>query len=228
MARLIPTKTQIYIFFSLQAFLFVFSINAIETAPLVKVGQKNLFAEEKIHPQLSAFLPSILKHGKEEGVSIPLIVAVIKQESAFNPLAKSSQGALGLMQLMPETAHGAYKQRGGKTTVAKLKKHLLVQPEINIGLGVHYLAKLKAKFQGIKNKSLQKQLVIASYNAGQRRVAKVFGCITASCMTYKTNHSGSVFYAKAMNKLPTETKKYVSKVMNYEARYTEELLSKKL
>jgi len=80
-----------------------------------------------------------------------LIQAIIKIESSFNPFAVSEKGAMGLMQLMPETAK--------EMNVASP-----FEPEENIMGGSRYLRKLHDLFDG------DLQLVLAAYNAGPNRI----------------------------------------------------------
>jgi soluble lytic murein transglycosylase len=91
-----------------------------------------------------------------------LILAVIRQESAFQQDAVSSAGALGLMQLMPATAKSVSKKMG----LPYAKGRLTSDPEYNIRLGRAYLSEMIGTFGG------SYVLAIASYNAGPRRVAE--------------------------------------------------------
>jgi soluble lytic murein transglycosylase len=98
-------------------------------------------------------------HAREHGLDPALLAAVIYQESKFNPSAKSSSGAIGLMQLTPSTAHGiAVRTHGDAFSTADL-----YDPEINIRYGAWYLHDLFAKYHSEK-------LVLAAYNAGQGNV----------------------------------------------------------
>ena len=89
-----------------------------------------------------------------------LVLAVIRQESAFDQKAQSSAGALGLMQLMPRTAKHIAKKLQVPYSDAKLTK----DPSFNIRLGRAYLGNLLDGFGG------SYILAIASYNAGPARV----------------------------------------------------------
>ncbi len=95
----------------------------------------------------------VLAASKETSVEPALIHAVISVESGYNPAARSHAGAVGLMQLMPQTA-----ERYGVTN--------RLDPEQNIRGGARYLRDLKAMFAN------NLQLVLAAYNAGENAVMK--------------------------------------------------------
>jgi len=92
-------------------------------------------------------------------VSPPLIYAVMRQESLFDPYAVSPAGAKGLMQLMDFTARWKAKRLG-------IKIRSLFDPYTNVLLGTAYLRFLMDYWKGDLVR------VIASYNAGQGAVAK--------------------------------------------------------
>ncbi|MGH7311528.1 MAG: lytic transglycosylase domain-containing protein, partial [Candidatus Rokuibacteriota bacterium] len=85
------------------------------------------------------------------GIPEPLIRAVIRAESGFNPRAVSRKGARGLMQLMPETA-------------AILGVRDSFNPRQNIDAGVRHLRGLKERFGD------DLRIVLAAYNAGEQAV----------------------------------------------------------
>jgi soluble lytic murein transglycosylase len=86
----------------------------------------------------------------------PLIHAIVKQESGFAPTALSHVGAVGFMQLMPDTARLVAKEVG----VAYNREKLATDVQYNVRLGSHYIKKLITRFEG------SEMLAIASYNAG--------------------------------------------------------------
>jgi soluble lytic murein transglycosylase len=90
----------------------------------------------------------------------PLLLAIVRQESAFAPDAMSSVGARGLMQLMPATAAGI----AGKMQLAFSLARLTADGIYNVTLGRSYLEKLLDDFGG------SYALAIAAYNAGPGRV----------------------------------------------------------
>ena len=93
------------------------------------------------------------------GVDPALLAAVIYEESKFHPTARSKSGAIGLMQLRPETARGIAVRTGG--TAFRVSD--LTNPAINIRYGAWYLGNLLRKYH-------REQLALAAYNAGQGNV----------------------------------------------------------
>ncbi|WP_263081301.1 transglycosylase SLT domain-containing protein [Endozoicomonas sp. Mp262] len=89
------------------------------------------------------------------------LVAIARQESAFNPTARSHAGARGLMQLMPGTA----RQTARHNKITYKKASDLYQPRINIALGAAHLAELIDRFEN------NRVFATAAYNAGSRRVS---------------------------------------------------------
>ena len=99
---------------------------------------------------------------KTHNVDFELLQAIIVAESGFDHLAVSPKGAIGLMQLMPETA----KRFGVKADKNKSVEDKLRDPKTNINAGAKYLRKLITMFPG------KLELAIASYNAGEGAVQK--------------------------------------------------------
>jgi len=106
-----------------------------------------------------ALTPPLIKHGNNWSLEVPLVLSVIRQESAFNPTAKSHAGARGLMQLMPATASNVAKQ----VRIAYSKGRLTSDPHYNLKLGQTYLIGLLKQFKG------SYVLALCAYNAGPHR-----------------------------------------------------------
>ena len=105
----------------------------------------------KYEPDVEPFLDTIKKKAAKYGVDWRLIVAIVKQESNFDPKAGSEVGARGLMQLMPETAEAL----GCKDPT---------DPKANLEAGIKYIA------QQLKNFNGDIKLALAAYNAGPGNV----------------------------------------------------------
>ena len=93
------------------------------------------------------------------GYDPALIVAVIMTESSFDPSSRSHRGAVGLMQLLPNTAESLAEE----THRPWSGEHALLDPTFNISLGVRYLAKLHKRFGSL-------EIALAAYNYGPSRV----------------------------------------------------------
>ncbi len=104
---------------------------------------------------------TIRNEAKKRGLAPELVMALILQESYYNPRARSAVGATGLMQIMPATGKEIGKKIHGFFSVTRLE-----DPKTNIELGTYYLSTLVRLFGN------NAYLAVASYNAGQGNVAK--------------------------------------------------------
>ena len=101
----------------------------------------------------------VVGHAENYRLEPQLVAAVIYQESKFDADARSSSGAVGLMQLLPETGQGIADRTGGNTW----KPDDLLDPELNVRYGSWYLRHLLDKYG-------DERLALAAYNAGQSNV----------------------------------------------------------
>lgn len=142
------------------------------------------------------YLDLVIKNAAEQNFDVELTLAVIKKESNFNPWVRSSVGAIGLMQILPETARWL-----GLKNISRL-----LDPDTNIKYGIKYLRYLFCRFApdinvselGIEDASKEGFLkVLAAYNAGPGNVEK--------------------YDKPPYNGIPPfkETQKYVKKVSDY-------------
>jgi len=98
-------------------------------------------------------------HAANHDLDPALLAAVVYVESHFDPNAESPAGALGLMQLLPDTARGIALRTGGAAfVVADLR-----DPEINVRYGSWYLDHLRGRYGDMTT-------VLAAYHAGQGNV----------------------------------------------------------
>ena len=180
--------------------------------------------EEDIE-RASEYIPYILKVTNGHNVSLPLVLAVIKAESNFNPDARSPKGALGLMQLMPETAMDEYEKLNIDVSKEKLKKQLINQPELNVILGVKFLQHLEERYADIADPTLRRQLVTISYNAGFRKVKLSLKCKSYSCVKLRVNTFGHEYFERVLRNLPIETRNYLIVVNRAYKTYADLLAS---
>lgn len=114
-----------------------------------------------VFPDSSATTPSELEPifdqaARQYGISKDLLMAVAKAESNYNPSAVSGAGAIGIMQLMPDTANNLGVSNPYDATE-------------NIMGGARYLSQLLTQYNG------DASLALAAYNAGSGNVAKYGG-----------------------------------------------------
>jgi len=98
-------------------------------------------------------------HARNYRLDPALLAAVIYAESKFRPDARSSSGAVGLMQLLPDTAKGIAVHTGG----TQFRVSDLTNPELNVRYGSWYLRHLIEKYG-------DERTALAAYNAGQQNV----------------------------------------------------------
>ncbi|HVF55240.1 MAG TPA: transglycosylase SLT domain-containing protein [Pyrinomonadaceae bacterium] len=149
---------------------------------------------------------AILRAVKGRSVDPRLMLAIMRQESGFNPTAKSPVGARGLMQMNPEVA----AKYGPRVNLNNVREDDLYRPEINLLLASEYISELLKMFRGMP------EAVAASYNGGEENVAR---------WIERAVHSDPGIFTAEVGF--TESKDYVNKVLaNYRAYkqlYTEDL-----
>lgn len=150
---------------------------------------------------------AIISAAKARKLDPRFVLAIIKQESVFRPLAKSPAGARGLLQLTIDAAQ-KYATNAGLT---KLQESQLYQPETSIRIGSEYLRELSDMFPNLP------EAVAASYNGGEDNVVRWVKRARQKDPGVFTSEVGF-----------DETKAYVQKVMNnyrvYRQLYTADLM----
>lgn len=137
-----------------------------------------------------------------------LRLAVTRQESQFDPSARSPAGAHGLMQLMPPTARAMARDLGVPFAIDRLTR----DPDYNARLGVRYLERQLVRFDG------EVVLALAAYNAGPGRVAEWLA-------TYGDPRGGDAHrWIDWIELIPfTETRNYVQRVLESREVYARRL-----
>ena len=105
---------------------------------------------------------AIFSAQQEHGLEPALLLALMQVESGFNPSARSSQGALGLMQVQPFSGQLMARELG----ITWRGKSTLLDPEQNIRIGAAYLARMHETFRDL-------ELSLAAYNVGPGRLQEI-------------------------------------------------------
>jgi len=120
------------------------------------------FIRTTSQPNVKRFEPIIEKAAKVHKIDPALVKAVVAVESSFQPDAVSPKGAMGLMQVIPDTAE-RYGITGDRKKSTGQK---LLDPAINLKVGIEHLSNLMSMFGS------KLELVLAAYNAGEGNVLK--------------------------------------------------------
>lgn len=154
--------------------------------------------QELLYPRY--FYEHIREDAEEYDADPVLVLAIMREESRFNPRAKSVAAARGLLQFILTTA----LQIGRDVGLTELSSDDLYDPRIVIQLGAKYIGDLMEDFGGDRYKAA------SAYNAGPNQ-ARLWGRLAPA--------AGSDYFLSAINF--DETKHYVRKVMNSHLRYSE-------
>ena len=171
-----------------------------EGAPLGALG----------YPALDLPVPKQHKNGG--GVEAPLVLAVIRQESAFYTRAKSHAGARGLMQVMPATAKRVAKDNRLPYDRARLTG----DATYNLIIGQVYLSGVIKQFEG------SYPMALAAYNAGPHRVKRWL-------RNNGDPRKGEIDIVDWVELIPfSETRNYVQRVLENLSVYRTRLKSKRV
>lgn len=217
-------KRSVFLFFSLCFILYNTPVSVYSQPSDQYWKAHTLFRQFPNHEikRIHKYFPDIVISATETDVPIPFVLAIIKAESNFNPKARSHKGAIGLMQLMPATAKGVYKKYYAGSS-KELEKGMLLNPDLNIELGVGYLKYLENKLAGVKDGDLRRKLVIASYNAGLNRVKRSFKVRRNNTLIKVVNRQSKKHFKQAIERLPRETRSYLKKVDSSFQKYSKYL-----
>ena len=140
---------------------------------------------------------TVERYARSYGVDSSLAAGVILAESRFQENAHSHRGAVGLMQLMPETGAWIAAQLDDSFSTAHL-----AEPAVNIRYGIWYLGELEKEFSG------NDILALAAYNAGRGNVRE---WMERYGWTRDFSDVRAIPYA--------ETREYVAHVLKYQKKY---------
>jgi soluble lytic murein transglycosylase-like protein/TolA-binding protein len=152
------------------------------------------------------FRDAVVRTSKQQKLDPRLVLSIMRQESGFNPRAKSGAGARGLLQMTPDVA----AKYAPQVKLSNLSEDDLYRPEINLLVGTAYLAELSRMFPGLP------EAVAASYNGGEDNVAR---------WVARAVHKDHGIFTSEVGF--TESKDYVNKVLAsyraYKILYTDDL-----
>lgn len=138
-----------------------------------------------------------------------LIAAIIRTESKYKPELVSAKQAMGLMQIMPDTADWIIDQAGYSPQM----KDNLMRPEVNIEMGTWYVHWLQERYKGQMSYHQTTDdliaVIAASYNAGHNRVGQ-----------WMRDDVWDGRYETRMDIPYGETRHYIKRVMYYYKKYT--------
>lgn len=170
--------------------IFIVVVLLIMTIVIVKQLDLKTYILKKMYP--TTYSEFVYKYSEENNIDPLLIFAIIKAESNFNKDAISNSNAIGLMQIMEETA----KEIVQKDLNKEFTEDILLIPEENIKIGTIYFNKLLKKYDGNIGISL------AAYNAG---IGKVDGWIKNEIIKEDGSDLENIPYK--------ETNNYVRKIL---------------
>lgn len=140
----------------------------------------------------------IITYSQKNKIDPFLVAAIIKNESGFNNKAVSKAGAIGLMQIMPDTGEWIAKQMG----LSNYTKDSLFESKMNIRMGCWYVSELDAEFKH------NLALIMIAYNAGRGQTK---AWMEENGWDYSFNDISKIPYA--------DTREYVQKVLRDRDRY---------
>ncbi|HEY1394057.1 MAG TPA: lytic transglycosylase domain-containing protein, partial [Methylibium sp.] len=126
----------------------------------------------EIAPEVKAVQHLLREAAQEEQVDVELLKAMVAVESGFNAKAQSPRGALGLMQITPETAQRYATPAEARRPV----RELLLDPRSNLLIGARMLHDLLQRYSKI-------DVALAAWNAGEGTVRRAGGKMPAIAET---------------------------------------------
>jgi len=145
------------------------NVNALLALAKSYPDYSQMFPEEMTREEWEIFYPltnwnEIKYWARQRGLDPYIVAGLIRQESVFNPRARSGANAFGLMQLLVPTARTMARKYSSNNT-SMVTAESLFEPPLNIELGTAYMREQLDKFGRI-------ELMAAAYNAGPGRISQ--------------------------------------------------------
>lgn len=142
----------------------------------------------------------VFEYAEKNDLDPHLVAAIMHTESKFVSTARSPKGAIGLMQMMPETGQWV----AGQLKISGFTESMLYEPEVNVRFGTWYMSSLKQEFDD------NEILALAAYNAGRGNVKQ-----------WMRQFDWKMDFAD-IDQIPyRETKDYVKRVLHAKKRYSD-------
>ncbi len=169
---------------------------------------------DHLHVRAAKFRPLVEEAARRFGVSRNLVYAIIRVESDFNPYAINAVPAVGLMQVVPQSA-GAEVQAHLTGKAGEPTKAFLFEPEHNITYGTAYLHLLGTRhLAGIGDALSREYCAIAAYNGGPGALLKTFQRERSQALaTINARPPMQVYETIVERHAAVETRNYLRKVL---------------
>lgn len=174
--------------------------------------------------QAKKYKGAVKRYAEKYSLPSALVLAIMHTESNFNPFAVSRSRAVGLMQIVPDTAgNEVHRYLTGIHGTPSLET--LFTPEHNIRYGTAYLYLLAQRyFGGVHNAAARQMCMIAAYNGGPGAVLRMFDSSDQEAAVARINTlTPEQVYRALTTQMPSaETRRYVELVLgrmrNYSSR----------
>ena len=175
---------------------------------------------EKLQARARRYQNLVENFSRRYNLSTELVYAIIHSESDFSPTLVSNKSAMGLMQVVPDTANDeVHKYLYGRMGDVGFED--LRVPETNIRYGTTYLHILFTRyFSGVHNPLAREYCAIAAYNMGPNRFLRLYGKTMEEAVDNINSMTVDAFYRDLATRLPArETRFYVARVQRMKAQY---------
>ena len=175
---------------------------------------------EKLQARARRYQNLVENFSRRYNLSTELVYAIIHSESDFSPTLVSNKSAMGLMQVVPDTANDeVHKYLYGR--MGDVGFDDLRVPETNIRYGTTYLHILFTRyFSGVHNPLAREYCAIAAYNMGPNRFLRLYGKTVEEAVDNINAMTVDAFYRDLATRLPArETRFYVARVQRMKAQY---------
>ena len=175
---------------------------------------------EKLHARARRYQNLVETFARRYNISTELLYAIIHSESDFSPTLVSNKSAMGLMQVVPDTANDEVSRylygRMGDVGFEELRV-----PETNIRYGTTYLHILYTRyFANVHNPLSREYCIIAAYNMGPNGFMKLYGKSIEEATDKINAMTAEELYRDLATRLPArETRYYLARVQRMKVQY---------